>query len=287
MTRTGPTHTNANANANAPRTSLSNTTTGASASGTYDSSAVRPNSGAREGVGGSGGSGAGTKETPIALLDDASDDAKGSYSTSNGGGSGAGGGGGGGGAPLGVGLNGTGVISAGIKRKSMDGHGPHSSHSGLGVGLTSGAGVGGGAGGGSAAGGGSTMSIGGGGGSVGSASVGTAGGEEEEEGGDPSVSSGVGEEVGGVEGRCCQGWVFPHPPLHFLHLLHFLQSLHSSSRLHFTFLLRSSVGLTLTSYLCAVDVRRELGRERQIPAGTQTAPVPGRAQGDHAERVRR
>lgn len=62
--------------------------------------------------------GVGTKETPIALLDDVSDDAKGAASASAPPV----------GAPLGVGLNGTGVVSAsaGVKRKSMDGHGPNS-----------------------------------------------------------------------------------------------------------------------------------------------------------------
>lgn len=238
MTRTGPTHTNANANANAPRTSLSNTTTGASASGTYDSSAVRPNSGAREGVGG-----AGTKETPIALLDDASDGAKGPHSTSNGGGTGGGGGGGGGGAPLGVGLNGTGVISAGVKRKSMDG--PHSSHSGVGVSASviggAAAGGGGSVGG---VGGGSTMSIGGGGGSVGSASVGTAGGKKKRRVEIHPFHPELERKLEELRVAVAKG-VSSFLSLHFLHLLHFLQSLHSSSRLHFTFL-RSWVMRALT-----------------------------------------
>lgn len=112
MTRTGPTHTGP------PRSSLPGAVI--ASSNIAGTTGTRPQgSNTREGVGvgvGGAGTGIGTKETPIALLDDTSDDARGPSASASLSGNG---GGGGGGAPLGVGLNGTGA-SAGLKRKSMD-----------------------------------------------------------------------------------------------------------------------------------------------------------------------
>ncbi|EIM80227.1 uncharacterized protein STEHIDRAFT_172868 [Stereum hirsutum FP-91666 SS1] len=138
MTRTGPTHTGA------PRSSLpGTTTTGTTTTGLL--TRVGPQgSNTRDGVrvGVSPGSGIGTKETPIALLDDTSDDARGPPGFVSGAGAG---GGGGGGAPLGVGLNGTGA-SAGLKRKSMDSNSNTNPNMSGSVGGGMGGSVGGGAG---------------------------------------------------------------------------------------------------------------------------------------------